>query len=139
MKGVFRLHDVHAGAQACRGNVAALGGQKIAALLHTPFNGSGDALVAAACESGKVEGAGDVLADGTFGKPLYEGMPTLGKGCLADVVECVPDVVATSQHTAQDKVARDGRIVLVKDVLAARHVGEVAVSHVCKYLINTLK
>lgn len=138
MKGVFRLHDVHAGAQACRGNVAALGGQKIAALLHTPFNSSGDALVTAACESGKVERADNVLADGTFGKPLYEGMPTLGKGAAADVVERVPDVVATGQHTAQDEVARDGRVVLVKDVFTAGHMRKRSISHVCKYLTNTL-
>ena len=138
MKGVFRLHDVHAGAQACRGNVAALGGQKIAALLHTPFNSSGHALVAAACESGKVEGAGDVLADGTFGKPLYEGMPTFGNGLAADVVERVPDVVATGQHTAQDEGGRDGRVIAVKDVLAAGHVGKRSISHVCKYMRNTL-
>jgi len=60
-------------------------------------------------------------------------MPELGKGLAADVVECVPHVVATSQHTAQDEGVRNGRIVLVKDVLAARHMGEVAMSHVCKY------
>lgn len=59
--------------------------------------------MAAACESGKVEGADDVLADGTFGKPLYEGMPALGKGLAADVVEFVPNVVATGQHTTQDE------------------------------------
>lgn len=108
-------------------------------LLHTPFNSSGNALVAAACESGKVEGTNNVLADGTLGKPLYEGMPALGKGLAADVIEFVPSVVATGQHTAQDEGGRDGRVIAAKDVFTAGHVGKITVSHVCKYHLNTLE
>lgn len=66
-------------------------------------------------------------------------MPAFGKGLAADVAEFVPDVVATSQHAAQDKGVRNGRIVLMKNVLAARHVGKVALSHVCKYRLNILE
>ena len=72
--------------------------------------------MAAAGEPGKVEGTDNVLADGTLGKPLYEGMPAFSKGLVVDAVECVPDVVATSQHTAQDEGGRDGLVVLAKDV-----------------------
>ena len=66
-------------------------------------------------------------------------MPAFSKGLVVDAVECVPDVVATSQHTAQDEGGRDGLVVLAKDVFTAGHVGEITVSHVCKYHFNTLK
>ena len=94
--------------------------------------------MAATCESGNVERADNVLADGTLGKPLYEGMPALGKGLGADVVEFVPDVVATGQHTTQDEGGRDGRVIATKDVFTAGHVGN-TVFHVCKYHLNTLE
>lgn len=139
MKDTFGLHDVHAGTQAGRSNVAAFDWQEIAALFHAPFNSSGNALMAADCESGKVERADDVLADGTFGKPLYEWMPALGKGSAADVAEFVSDVVATSQHTAQDEGVRNGRPVLVKDVLAARLMGKFTMSYVCTYRLNLVE
>lgn len=71
--------------------------------------------------------------------PCMEGMPAFNKGLVVDAVECVPDVVATGQHTAQDEGGRDGRVIAVKDVLAAGHVGKITVSHVCKYHLNTLK
>ena len=102
-------------------------------------HGSGNALVAASCESGNVESADDILADGTFCEALLQVVPAFCNGCLADMVERFLDAGTAGQHPAKDEVVRDGRLVLMKDVFAAGHVGKRSMSHVCKYLINILK
>ena len=109
MKGVFRGHNVHAGSQACRRNVAAfhgVDGPASAFPFRASLNGPHNVLVAASRQPGKVEGTDDIAGYAALREPYQEWGPMLGNGAAADVVQFIKDVGASVQDAGKDQLLR---------------------------------